>query len=804
MTQATPPPLLALEHEIQHGQLKKVLLYHNTDRWYLGDFIRHATWLSSLSAIRPESLELATTAAYLPLYQDARVHKRIDVAHFDVSTFDTYDLVVIPSAYPPATFDSTIKRAIYTWDRGWAYVRYGSVIVSSDKHELNYFIAARHRSTQTALPASEVFPVQLSKGEHDAVSTALSKLFGKTKKVIVYNPTASNPFTRETSIKKEVDNQLSLSQHSVILRELQSRLPDHAFLVASALKPGDTLNEEMVSKLAQAGKPGITKSVFDLDLAGSTTMRGFASVLAAPQVVGMIGTGTGTNTHLASLVGLPAFSIERAADAAMVENWLHPEMFQMGSFRWRNPAPFVGTYNLDWAHITNAELANIAEAFVYHMHYASETYGELFTVPLEEMHHLAGALLDGLERKDIPDIASGITACLHAMTKGAAIHYGNFDDEVQYLSLQDTRLSDIRALDDLSNLPRDVTGAYSELVVRLVEHSNLHKLLVALAPQRQVRADDPAGSILKKIQVGRPLSKRELAMLHVEDEEQLAAHVNEELIRSRCADMAAARTYDVKSGWQHSVKLYDEVVVKSFSTNPLSEYLSDEYTRLGIDVALESGGGLIPHSVMDGDELISERLTLFVTKDLTVPLYGNRPQGEVAMPYGWVREQLERQIGRASRGIFNFDYTLSDTGINEQGVMQVVDFSVFRSVSKELLASDENRRTNVLRMGLGELVRNGQILSRFKNGQVLVEGYVSDIERALGIAIRPYIDGWEWGDHEKEMYDKDIEQLGQALMKFAAEQAKTSPSYGLVNNAATVVAYNLLKRRLGNRQVVPR
>jgi hypothetical protein len=799
MTQATPPPLLALEHEIQHGQLKKVLLYHNTDRWYLGDFIRHATWLSSLSAIRPESLELATAAAYLPLYQDARVHKRIDVAHFDASTFDTYDLVVIPSAYPPATFDSTIKRAIYTWDRGWAYVRYGSVIVSSDKHELNYFIAARHRSTQTALPASEVFPVQLSKGEHDAVSTALSKLFGKTKKVIVYNPTASNPFTRETSIKKEVDNQLSLSQHSVILRELQERLPNHAFLVASALKPGDTLNEEMVKQLAQAGKPGVTKSIFELALDGSTTMRGFASLLAAPQIIGMVGTGTGTNTHLASLVGLPAFSIERSADAAMIDNWLHPEMFQMGSFRWRNPAPLVATYNLDWARITDTELASIAESFTYHMHYVNGAYEKIFAAPLGQIKDLASAALDALARKDVSDMVTHLTACLRSMTREGAVHYGNFDDEIQYLALQDTRLSTVRTLDDLFDTPRDVSAAHSELIIRLVEHSNLHKLLLALVPQQPIQADNPANLILKKIQVGRPLSSSELAMLGAADEKQFAAEVNAEIIRSGCLDMTTTQQHGATSGWQHSVKLYDKVVVKSFSTNPLSEYLTDEYTRLGIDVALASGGGLIPHSMMDDDELISERLTLFVTHDLTVPLYGNRPQSEVDLPYGWVQEQFERHLDLLRRGIFNFDYRLSDTGITPQGTLQVVDFSVFRSITKELLTADERRRTNILCMGFGELMHNGQVLAKFKNGQELVEKYVSDVEKTFGIAIGPYIDGWEWGDHEKEMYDKDIKQLGQALMKFAAEQEKTSPSYGLVNNAATVVAYNLLKRRLGNR-----
>jgi hypothetical protein len=800
----TPSPLLALEYEIQHGQLKKVLLYHNTDRWYFGDFIRHSTWLSSLSAIHPESLELATAATYLALYQDTRIHKRIDVTRFDASTFADYDLVVIPSAYPPATFDNTIKRAIYTWDRGWAYARYGSVITSSDKSELNYFIAARHQPDQTALPASDVFPLQFSKGEHEAAAAVLSGLFGKTKKVIVYNPTASNPFTRETSIKKEVDNQLSVSQHSVILRALQKRLPDHAFLVASAIKPGDTLNEEMVTELAQTGNPETAKSVYDLSSRDWTTMRGFASLLAAPQVVGMIGTGTGTNTHLASLVGLPAFSIERAADAAMIDNWLHPELFQMGSFRWRNPAPLVGTYNLDWAHITNAKLSNIADTFVYHMHFVSGAYENIFTTPLKQAKRLADATLKAVERKDISEIATQITLLLRSMPAKSAIHYGNFGDELQYLALQDTRLSSIRTLDDLLNTPRDIVAGYSELVAQLIEHSNVYKLLCALAPQQQAAAHDPADSILKKLQVGRPLSQRDLTTLRAETEEQFASDVNEEILRSGCIDVTTDRHYDTTSGWQHSVKLYDDVVVKSFSTNPLSEYLSDEYTRLGMDVALADGGGLIPHSIMNGDELISRRLTLFVTKDLTVPLYEDRPQGEVDLPYGWVREQLERHVGLLRRGIFNFDYTLSDTGINPQGVMQVVDFSVFRSLTQKLLTADESRRTNILRMGFGELVRNGQVLSRFRNGQALVDRYAVDIEQALGIAIGPYIDTWEWGDHEKELYDEEITQLGLALMSISSQPEKSSPSYGLVNNAATAAAYSLIQRRLGNGQVIAR
>lgn len=796
--QTTPSPLLALEYELQHEQLKRVLLYHNTDRWYFGDFIRHSTWLSCLSAMQPESLELATTAAYLPLYQDERVHNRIDVAHFDPSTFAEYDLVVIPAAYPPAVFDDTIKRAIYTWDRGWAYVRYGTAIITGDKSELNYFIAARHQFGQTALATSDVFSLQFNAAERDAAAVALSKIFGKTKKIVIYNPTASNAFTRETSIKKEVDNQLGLSQHSIILRELQNKLPDHVFLVASAIKPGDTVNEDLVKQLARAGDPQITKSVYDLPLESSTTLRGFASVLAASQIVGMVGTGTGTNTHLASLVGLPAFSIERSADEAMVDNWLHPEQFQMGSFRWRNPAHTVATYNLDWANITADKLASIADAFVCHLQSTAGAYEKIFTISHSQIKHLAATILDALEQQNVSQLAQQMTNILQLMTSSAAAHYGDFSDEMKYLSLQDEKLRNIKTLGDFVDLPRDMAAQYGELMIQLVEYSNLHKLLQSLVPQRTVAKLDPVDTILKKIQVGKPLTGRELAMVHAKSEKQFAAEMNKAIAKSGSIDMADTLHYDTKNGWQHSVKLYDEVVVKTFSTNPLSEYLTDDYTRIGIDTALGRSGGLIPHSLMHGDELISQRLTLFVTKDLTVPLYGNRPQSEVVMPYGWAREQLDRHVDLLRRGIFNFDYTLSDTGINSQGVMQVVDFSVFRLATNKLLSAAGNRRTAILRMGFGELVRNGQVLARFKNGRELVDRYASDIERVLGIAIRPYIDNWEWGDHEKESYDHDIEQLGRTLAAISGRPEKPSPVYGLVNHAAVSVAYDFIKDRLGN------
>src|SRR5262245_46453768 len=66
VSHAEAPRQLILEHELLQGQLQRLLLLHTTDRWYLGDFLRHARWLTTLAAVRPGHLGLATHRDYLP------------------------------------------------------------------------------------------------------------------------------------------------------------------------------------------------------------------------------------------------------------------------------------------------------------------------------------------------------------------------------------------------------------------------------------------------------------------------------------------------------------------------------------------------------------------------------------------------------------------------------------------------------------------------------------------------------------------------------------------------------------------
>lgn len=52
------------------SNMKRILWLHSTDRWYFGDFLRHAAWLAWLRTAFPAAtIDLASHPAYLPLYR---------------------------------------------------------------------------------------------------------------------------------------------------------------------------------------------------------------------------------------------------------------------------------------------------------------------------------------------------------------------------------------------------------------------------------------------------------------------------------------------------------------------------------------------------------------------------------------------------------------------------------------------------------------------------------------------------------------------------------------------------------------
>ena len=270
-----------------------------------------------------------------------------------------------PTAFRPEAFDDDVPLLLATWDTGWTLRVAGRAALSGTKDQLNYFRAA-HPSA--ILGPRTTRPTRLALGERETgvVGEALSRVFPDQAPVVVYNPTASNPFTRCTHLPKEVDNALSAAEHAIVLRRLVGLLPDHVFVLGASLKPRDVANVRVVREVVAVAGSSRVVPLTRLPVPGVTSIRGFAALLASPRVCSVTGSGTGTNTHLAALSGTLGFSIERGADPAMAANWARGGNFQMGSFRWRNPSASTGIHVLDWSARTESALAAAADAFACH------------------------------------------------------------------------------------------------------------------------------------------------------------------------------------------------------------------------------------------------------------------------------------------------------------------------------------------------------------------------------------------------------------------------------------------------------
>lgn len=460
------------------GRVDRVLWLHRTDRWYVGDFLRHAAWLQWLRDNFPRaSIDLASHPAYLPLYADDRFTGLLDVAGLDAWTIRRYDLVVVPTAFRPASVGDGVPRLLSTWDTGWTLHAHGRLQARGSKHEMNYFRAA-HPSAVRGPRHAEPSPLRLSDAERDVVEEALAAAFPDAAPVVVYNPTVSTPFTRGAAAPpKEVDGALSASEHALVITGLLDRLPEHHILVGSALKPRDRVNAGMLQAVTRLVDSGRVRALTSVPLPAATSLRGFAALLAADRVCAVAGAGTGTTTHLASLLPICSFSIERAADGPMRVNWARPEDFQMGSFRWRNPHSAAGIYTLDWSNKTPAALGAAADGFACHHHALAHDIQSPFAHP-----EAAARPLARFTQAWPHDPAAALQAAqvlLADMTPPDRAHYGHFADEAAYLQLTHaTTTTGLAALTEALTTPDPVAAATA---LHLFEDSNLHKLLTRLA-----------------------------------------------------------------------------------------------------------------------------------------------------------------------------------------------------------------------------------------------------------------------------------------------------------------------------------
>ena len=117
------PPQLVLEKELLNGEIKNVLLYHNTDRWYFGDLLRHASWIDSL-AKQELHITVATHINFLPIFEnDPHIESLIPVNQITEQDFAKYDLVIIPSSSKPTHYSPLIKRVSFKEVKIWMKIK---------------------------------------------------------------------------------------------------------------------------------------------------------------------------------------------------------------------------------------------------------------------------------------------------------------------------------------------------------------------------------------------------------------------------------------------------------------------------------------------------------------------------------------------------------------------------------------------------------------------------------------------------------------------------------------------------------
>jgi len=310
------PKQLILEKELLGGEIKNVLLYHNTDRWYFGDLLRHAAWVKALSK-RKLRVTVATKKDFLTIFEnDPSIQTLLPVDDIHEKDFAKYDLTVIPSSFEPTYYSPQIKRGLYSFNRALQHTQYGFILRTLPKDDVNYFRLAQPKFGQTYLPDGTYYKMHITVAERKNAKKILRKLFGSSRdKVIIVNPTASNTFTRETTIKKEVDNLLEVKDYVGIIKNLIELFPSHRILIAAALKRNDKENFFITEAIRKEFSSARVRSITEIAaLEEGVSFRTFASILVSTHVVGILGNGTGTNTHLAATLGVPSMSVERGTD----------------------------------------------------------------------------------------------------------------------------------------------------------------------------------------------------------------------------------------------------------------------------------------------------------------------------------------------------------------------------------------------------------------------------------------------------------------------------------------------------------
>lgn len=346
-----PIDALPLQDALRSGAITTALLCHVQDRWYVGELFCHAAWLEVLEAAGIRCT-VCTNPHYLEIFeQHPAVCELSSAERLEDQLNAGYDLVIIATTHPPERYDVRLGRAIYVWNDGMAVVSHGQKQWEQQTDEFNLFLATRHWHGQTALPDGRYFRMVLTAEERRDASRRFAQALGHgPAQVTIFNPTASNPHTRDSIRPKAVDNTLEIEDCVRLIGLLLEALPEQRVVIGAPLKPGDHHNLHNIAVISDrfADHPRVESLMTDVKPEQGLSFRAFAAVLLDQRVSQMIGNSTGSNAHLAAALNVAAVSIERRCDDLIRANWESRGRGQMGSFRWRNSEPSAAACSLPW------------------------------------------------------------------------------------------------------------------------------------------------------------------------------------------------------------------------------------------------------------------------------------------------------------------------------------------------------------------------------------------------------------------------------------------------------------------------
>ncbi|MFD7161122.1 hypothetical protein ACFV9C_41515 [Kribbella sp. NPDC059898] len=790
MHTAAPPSVL--EFECLRNQIARVAVIHDPDRWYLGDFLRALPWGAFAASIAPT--DLYSDPSYKTLVEDTGLFSAIYAPRaLSATAAQHYDLVIVPSAFPPSAVDPRFSRALYSWDSGWLYARYGTVFKRGVATAINAFDRAREQILDIGLPSPRPARIRPRIGEIETTTRHFADIV-HGRPVIIYNPTSSNPVTRRTSIPKEVAWDLDIGQHEYLIRTLLQKFPTHHFLIGSALVSGDTQNRSIIAELGRRFAAEHRVSTILRATPDAVSLSGFAALLASPMVEATIGTATGTNTHLAALVGKRSFCLERAVDDEVRATWRRSDAVSTGAIHWRNPSPLAGSVNLRWDSRSRDDLLRAADAFALHLDVGRRGAVAVSPEPATCIDY-ATDLLRALEGDSDRPVRAALRLS-GSLSAAARSIYADVTEELTYLADAGKRY---RSLEELDLASADLDDASRQLIRQVLVNSALHRLAQELAPSKPTTPSSTPARILGRLRSAVPLADDQLIELGLSDQNTARQWVANTL-RDSVAEVAEDRSGpELVVGWQHRVRILETSVVKRIFTNPASEYLSDEFTDQCIEDVLARGGGLVPPSARVGSHgVVSRRLAMFVAPggDHAEDHLGGRRVEETHLAAGWVSTHVRHWTALMGQGLFNFDIKFKDTGVNPQGVYLLADFSSTMFLERALAYRRDDRRLSMDRLCVNEIVRNGQFFSRFANGGELVDAYAGAIFEALQFDVRPLMQGWVWGDQESPSADEAAARVRAMMEREVRDHHGGYPAPPLVSDASDHSLRAAVSRRI--------